>query len=742
MAYPVAAEATTGDVATSHSQAIPAGHRAGDLLIAIAGQDAGGTAIAAAGWTAIGGGTGAVSLYAFYKWATSSSEADFSASSGTNDNWCSTIVVVRGANATTPIDVSTRTAHSSALSWQVGAVTTTVPKCLVLYAWEVNGGGVTIPEDPNNVIELGKTAAVDNHQIVGYNVQWAAGAVPRPLAYTSTADAAQSFVIAIADDGNDQMPPTCPQVFSYVARHGVAGPSEALTFGAITDIAATIDGATCNSTAPSTQSVGGLPASGWGVWWRIFSGSLLADNQWWGGSFAISATNMSGKMFALEYQTSLATVMRPGGFIVCFADATGAWVAFTLTKRRGIALETMRLTSLIDVSNATPLDSGGGAINWSAVTRVGYAYQRGNASTSREILLNNAVLIDRSVFVGGSVGSPVTPYFAARVLSSWSLAGLAEKQGVGQALARSRIQIGDGSTKTYFDATAGSLEFPIAFGASLPRRFWNGVSGSAELRIKAGPADTIRMTSTAIVSTEVAQALVIDADSSASASWDFAGLVLVGLSVRSLASGVTINGATMRRTRGIELASGAALSSCRIDGSLVSPAVTASNPGYISGCAFVSSGTGHAIEITTPGTYSFVGNTFSGYGSAGSTDAAIYNNSGGAVTLNVTGGGSTPTVRNGTSASTTVNSGATLTLTGLVSGSDIVILDAGTTTERVNVDAHGSTSYGFNYTATGNVDIGVFKAGYVPFYVRGYTLTTSDASLPIAQTADRSYSNP
>jgi len=71
-----------------------------------------------------------------------------------------------------------------------------------------------------------------------------------------------------------------------------------------------------------------------------------------------------------------------------------------------------------------------------------------------------------------------------------------------------------------------------------------------------------------------------------------------------------------------------------------------------------------------------------------------------------------------------------------------VILDAGTTTERVNVDAHGATSYGFSYTATGNVDICVFKAGYVPFFVRGFTLTTSDATLPIAQVADRNYSNP
>lgn len=84
----------------------------------------------------------------------------------------------------------------------------------------------------------------------------------------------------------------------------------------------------------------------------------------------------------------------------------------------------------------------------------------------------------------------------------------------------------------------------------------------------------------------------------------------------------------------------------------------------------------------------------------------------------------------------------TLTLTGLQSGSDIVVLDAGTETERVNVNSNSGTTYSFVYSTTGNVDIGVFKTGYVPFYIRSYPLTTLAASLPVAQIADRNYSNP
>jgi hypothetical protein len=81
----------------------------------------------------------------------------------------------------------------------------------------------------------------------------------------------------------------------------------------------------------------------------------------------------------------------------------------------------------------------------------------------------------------------------------------------------------------------------------------------------------------------------------------------------------------------------------------------------------------------------------------------------------------------------------TLTLTGLQAGSDIVILEAGTTTELVNINANAGTTYDYVYETPQDVDIGVFLAGYVPFYIRNYTLGSSDGSLPVAQIADRNY---
>lgn len=78
---------------------------------------------------------------------------------------------------------------------------------------------------------------------------------------------------------------------------------------------------------------------------------------------------------------------------------------------------------------------------------------------------------------------------------------------------------------------------------------------------------------------------------------------------------------------------------------------------YLGNVQFISDGTGHALELTSAhagGAFQMQALTFTGYAASnGSTgNEAIYNNSGGAVTLYVNGP-TAPSVRNGTGASTT-----------------------------------------------------------------------------------------
>ncbi len=314
-------------------------------------------------------------------------------------------------------------------------------------------------------------------------------------------------------------------------------------------------------------------------------------------------------------------------------------------------------------------------------------------------------------------------------------------QGVSQLLDGPPIEFGNGSAASRINLLGASIETLPPFATTIPERFYRHAPYSASIRIKAGASDQMLLRA-CVLSSEDERDFIIDASSSASADYDFAGAVLSGWRFKLLASGVTVNSATITRSRGIEL-DGCALYDCDVGNALETPAIVCDDPSAIERCDFTASADGgHAIEITTPGTYAFSGNTFTGYGADGTPDAAIYNNSGGAVTLNITGGGDTPTVRNGTGASTTINSGATLTITGLVAGTDIVILDAGTADHRLDVDAHPGTSYAYNYTATGDVDIALYLAGYRPLVIRGYTLTTEDATLPVQQQADPAYLNP
>jgi hypothetical protein len=150
----------------------------------------------------------------------------------------------------------------------------------------------------------------------------------------------------------------------------------------------------------------------------------------------------------------------------------------------------------------------------------------------------------------------------------------------------------------------------------------------------------------------------------------------------------------------------------------------------------------HAIELGTssPTTVNLVGQIYSGFNASNAQNDSVIHvkRTVGTVTINYTG--DAPSYKSA-GATVVVQKLLTLTLTGLKTGSDIVILTAGTETELVNVDQNSGTTYAYGYTYTPStyIDVGVFKAGYVPFYVRSYLLASTNASLPIAQVADRNY---
>lgn len=169
---------------------------------------------------------------------------------------------------------------------------------------------------------------------------------------------------------------------------------------------------------------------------------------------------------------------------------------------------------------------------------------------------------------------------------------------------------------------------------------------------------------------------------SANPTFIVVGGTWTGIDITTMRSNTDITGLTWRNCGLVTMNSGT-IDECLIDQHAGTHAVITTNPADITNTRFVSSGTGHGVRCDTTGTYSWDGNTDSGYtgargtnltSSTGSANAMFYNNSGGLITLNVVGGGQSPSVRNGAGATTQVNSAVPVSVSGVTRGSAVKLI--------------------------------------------------------------------
>lgn len=753
MPYIVTAETTPSEAAqAAFDVAIPAGHQADDILLAIVGQDGGATTISASGWNQIGmqSVNQGQRTTAFWLLATGSGMADL-ALTGSTEEWVVTIIVVRGADTDSPINANIRTdsANNTGTSLNSGVITTTADNCLIIYAWGYDGGPYLIMQHAADLMFIGKDR-FNYAQIVGYKNQQTAGATAELTALSSIADGAQALVIAINDvaPATPKMGPDVAENYTRLFSYGAIGAlHDGVTWLALSTLAATIDGLPATTAAPTVTSIN-ANTSQWGNFSFLNVAYVDSADRFYGACHSLSSTDFSDKLFCVQmtvdnFQSSWCGAK---GFIIVFKDGSGNWAAFRMSSRSKI-VNLQAYLYILDVTNhASTLIDSSGSIDWTDIIQIGYAVHRygSTITASRGVAIKSALLLSNTALVDGCAESPVNYSRFAHVLGAWDDTGLLSKQGASQILAKSSLQIGSGTRRTYADIAESSLELPVQPDLSIANRWWQVEPESVELRIKAGATDIINFVSCVLV-TKTRQRFVIDSASSPDAAYDFAGASFIGWQVENNVAGVEIRDATFKKCYGITL-NGGKLASV-VTESVADPAVVTNNPGNISDCDFTTDGSGHAIEITQPGTYTFAGNRFYDYGADATADAAIFNNSGGLVTLNITDGGDTPTVLNGSGASTVVNNTVTLTVSNVVPGSDVVIYDADSpsTGDGSNVlqtyDEIAGTQvvYSYSYVAGQHIKIGAFKSGYVPQLTEQITLSTVNSEVTIKQQPDRNY---
>lgn len=174
--------------------------------------------------------------------------------------------------------------------------------------------------------------------------------------------------------------------------------------------------------------------------------------------------------------------------------------------------------------------------------------------------------------------------------------------------------------------------------------------------------------------------------------------------------------------------------------------ITTDNMSNVSDCSFESAGTGHAIEITAAGTYTFQGHEFgSGYNGTGNNAAVWFNPVGGTgdLIINVTGGGniSAGNVRNSSTGSVTVNNAVPITLTGLVPGSRVYIENTTDSVVMFNeIEATDTFNESVNNATGKAIRIRVRNASgatkYKSFTTTG-TITGAGFSLTVNQELDQ-----
>ena len=370
---------------------------------------------------------------------------------------------------------------------------------------------------------------------------------------------------------------------------------------------------------------------------------------------------------------------------------------------------------------------------------------------------------------GGGPGRPITFPILQWLLQQYPFPHLQ-----GNTLYKG-LTFGSGDMSTYVDLSEFYLEFPEQATAASNASKWHVDPDQVGVTIEIGydpvfyenVVDVCKLRNGTLAGKSSWRFEISDGSPlAASAVYDFTGLNLVNANVK-LRDVTTFTGMgflkyTAFDAQGCDLlrctfsrvpaASGSALFSasstvkeCTIDVSGVASGhywCSVASPAIFEDNTFVGGG-GHAIRITTPGTYAFQGNTLAGFGADGSNGAFFLNDSGGAVTINVSGGGSTPSVKNGTGASTTIVAGAQVTLTGLQPGSEVrayVGTDPASATEIAGVESSG-TSFGFAQAVAGQAGYLVVHAlGYLPIRLE-LVYAASDQTLPVQQQVDRQYQN-
>lgn len=789
--------------ATSVAVTLPS-HETNDILVVFWTQDATTTA-SMTGWTQIGTTQQPTGLSAamFWKRAASSAETG-TLTLGAADAYTIKAFCIRDVDTTTAVDVSstTNSGATTASQFNSTSVTTTTSDCFVLYAASVDGIAVAVHSDPGvhfiqSSDSTGTTATTAAASGCAWYIQRSAGATPTPGWRCSLSGTRADFTVAFRNVSGGIIPAYIDDVsppVALVAGHhfstlngisfpgaltlnniGPAGTGKATTYDAA---AATADyginpySAALAST-PTTTALTGV--KGFEV---TFSPTINVTNKFIMGT-AIASTPRQANFDLGPVNPSGV----PGGIFMAFGSSgtNTNYRSYQVLASDSKPNPERRAVFSVNPNQTSTAYGTNGTFDATLMTKM--LFLSNNPTAAITLYTCDWVAVEKVVVAGGSTTRPVDTAGVADIGKSARIP-MIEQVGAAGLISYVPLQIG-GSDAVNFAIDAGSLQFPRIYAPTTDEINFHADVNTFGISYAGKSGDVISHTNS-VVACPSEYYWEINSAATNAASWDFTGLTVAGarVTLRNVmtftsmvfaefvalsANGCSLSQCTLSAppaTSGSLIAnSTSSFDSCTIDTTTVAAGnslIQTATPNIFTNCTFEgSASSGHTIEITATGTFTLSGNQFLNYGANASTSAAIYNNSGGAVTLNISGGNS-PTVRNGTGASTNVVNTVDFSVTNIIDGTEIRIYRQSDMVELAGANTVGASpdslnnlvvasdpnnagrykvTYSYNYTADTPVFVVAHSLSYQWLRTTAQLVSTN-SSLQITQLFDRQYLNP
>lgn len=754
-------------------------HQAGDLLLLFAMADTGTpTWTLPSGYVQVFARNNTVATICAWKISSGSTEpTSVTVGSNNNETYNGVIISIQDVNQTNPFGVpsgQTNSNQAAANKYNMDAITTNVNNALIIYFAANSSTGVpTLIEGPVYGL-LGADGSAESMGI-GWGFQARTGTTPTVTCSNVASGAGVKATIQIAppSTGATIIPTYCSSDLStYLTPINGNG-----TYNGDTALAATADtgfGTNFSGITAVDGTIGQSTDNGINSFHALGQITSASSTNMAGGEYVFAVANRPNvgtkNILCHLALSSTGQLQRLGrissGRGVWFGMRSGTLTDYKIWQVFGSDSTTAldRFTPIIINSGALNTVAMSGTTNTASILALGWWVSSSVVGTSI-IQLTQVWLMDKSTVCGGNSTSPITINNIVDVVSTGKERRSAILQGKNQMLVLQELQIGDGGTNpTYLGLDGTAIEFPTQYDRTRKIVNYNSIDDKVGLTYYVGSGDTITHKNS-IISSANRYYWGFDSRSSTGATYDLSGLSIIGASTISLglpitlsditindystiiASGLTLNNSTITNVPttndSLITSTGTTFNGCTFNVSRVSSGnrfCSVPNPTIFKNCTFTGGG-GHAIRITSPGTYVFDSNFFTGFGSDGTNNAAIFNDSGGLVTLNIINGGDSPTYRNGTSATTVVNNSVTLSLTGLIADSEVRIYTTGTTpTELGGIESSTTTfDYVYNYQPNTYINIVVHKENYEYIRLENYLLTSTNSSIPIQQRFDRNY---